>query len=58
MCCIPTFIDVIDLLVKASFPQRWHPHLGNKKQRDQMHEVFVLSVVEKCVCVNLSSHET
>lgn len=48
MCCIPTFIDVIDLLVKASFPQ--HPHLGNKKQRDQMHEVFVLSVVEKCVC--------
>lgn len=23
-----------------------------------MHEVFVLSVVEKCVCVNLSSHET
>lgn len=42
MCCIPTFIDVTGLLVKASLPQGWHPQLGKKKtQRDQMHEVFV-----------------
>lgn len=58
MCCIPTFIDVIDLLVKASFPQGWHPHLGKKKaEGSNARGVCVLSVVEKCVCVNLSSHE-
>lgn len=59
MCCIPTFIDVIDLLVKASFPQGWHPHLGKKAEGSNARGVCVLSVVEKCVCVcvNLSSHE-
>ena len=54
MCCIPTFIDVIDLLVKASFPQGWHPHLGKKKKKkaegSNARGVCVLSVVEKCVC--------
>lgn len=51
MCCIPTFIDVIDLLVKASFLQGWHPHLGKKKaEGSNARGVCVLSVVEKCVC--------
>lgn len=53
MCCIPTFIDVIDLLVKASFPQGWHPHLGKNKTKkaegSNARGVCVLSVVEKCV---------
>lgn len=51
MCCIPTFIDVIDLLVKASFLQGWHPHLGKKAEGSNARGVCVLSVVEKCVCV-------
>lgn len=66
MCCIPTFIDVIDLLVKASFPQGWHPHLGkkqNKKTKIKSRGIKCTRCLcfecsrEVCVCVNLSSHE-
>lgn len=58
MCCIPTFIDVTDLLVKASFPQGWHPHLGKKSRGIKCTRCLCFECSrEVCVCVNLSSHK-